>query len=337
MLLKHDTAELLQLAEAYEVAAGQVAANRPVVLDAIGVQNLSWAQQDYRKKSRGEQGGDGVTWAPVKSETVVGRLRKLKEYRTKSASVRAHRKKISTAKVKLKQATSLIRQSARGSAEYRQHAVTIRKARRTIVKHRGRLARVKNAESEREHTTATGRAKGSGKAIAKAKKDLAAAKSKRAEIRGIVPKEHGRTIAKLQARLDKAKASRSSMVNKAIANHRVGVDTGRQVNAITMGVSVLSGKGGGEGFKPRPGNSDPVPNAIFDVGSDYVTVGVNTKYAKDFDEDREIFGPNFHGPERVEKLEKLAAKTNEILLRQASERVKVGPGTVTKSDLANDV
>jgi hypothetical protein len=80
-----------------------------------------------------------------------------------------------------------------------------------------------------------------------------------------------------------------------------------------------------------------VPNAIFDVGSDYVTVGVNTKYARDFDEDREIFGPNFHGPERVEKLEKLAAKTNDILLRQASERVKVGPGTVTKSDLQGEI
>jgi hypothetical protein len=198
MLLKLDTAELLQLAEAYEVAAGQVAANRPVVLDAIGVQNLSWAQQDYRKKSRGEQGGDGVTWAPIKSETVVGRIRKLKAYKAKSATVRKSRKNLKEGRVKVRAEIKTIRAN------------------------------------------------------------LKSAKGKRAKVPsgGIVPAKLSKRIRSLETRLTKAKAARAKMIGAAVKNHRVGVDTGRQVNAITMGVSAPGSQiAGGEGM---PSVDDPL-------------------------------------------------------------------------------
>lgn len=40
------------------------------VLEALGVRVLSYAQQDYRTKSRGGRGSDGITWEPLAESTV---------------------------------------------------------------------------------------------------------------------------------------------------------------------------------------------------------------------------------------------------------------------------
>lgn len=346
MLLKVDTAELLQLAEAFEVAAEHLQTNRPVVLEAVGVQNVSWAMQDYRVKSRGGRGDDGAEWEPIQDETVKNRIRHLQSYRAKSAAIGKAKRSIRNNQAILATAMEGIRRSVRGSAKYKAHAKTIKTSKAAIVKQRRTIKQVKyssaginSPQKKAIQKTQKQQIRDAEKTIKRTEKQLTKAKAARAKLRDVkTPKEHGRIIARLEAKLGKAKDAKKKFINTAIGSAKIGVDTGRQVNALTFGVPALQGKGGKtEPFNPRPGNSDPVPNAIFNIGEGFVTVGVNTSYAKQFDESRQIFGDLFHHEKRRQKLEQIAAKANEILLRQAAEKIKVGSGSVSRSDLEREI
>lgn len=48
-------------------------------LEAMGVAVLSHAQQDYRAKSRGGRGSDGITWEPLAASTIAKRNRRGKK------------------------------------------------------------------------------------------------------------------------------------------------------------------------------------------------------------------------------------------------------------------
>jgi hypothetical protein len=295
---------------------------------------LSWGFKDFRTKSTGDTGEDGVTWAPVKTESIVNRVRGLKAYKTKAAAVRVHRRKLREGKAKLRKARALLQQSARGSAEYRKHAATIKKARKAIGVHSRRLARARNATSEGEHKAAVAKAKGSGKALVKAKAQLTAAKAARAAIRGQVPKEHHATIRKLEARVERAKAAKEKYLHPILTKAKIGIDTGRLVNSEMFGVPELKMRPMScSGRKLRPGEQ-PQQEAIFETDHSSVTVGASMNYAKFFDEQRPIFGANFLNPERAEKLGDLAAKATEIFLKQAAERKP--PGKLDSSDLATE-
>lgn len=54
------------------------------ILEAIGIQVLSWMQDDYKTKARGETDPAGVKWDPIKRSSMRSRLRKLQSYREKT-------------------------------------------------------------------------------------------------------------------------------------------------------------------------------------------------------------------------------------------------------------
>lgn len=58
------------------------------ILEAIGIQVLSWMQEDFRTKARGETDPAGVKWDPIKPASMRSRLRKLQSYREKSKDER---------------------------------------------------------------------------------------------------------------------------------------------------------------------------------------------------------------------------------------------------------
>ena len=59
------------------------------ILEAVGVKLLSFAMQDYRTKSRGGVGSDGITWKPLKPATIKSKNRRgSKRKTTKSGKAR---------------------------------------------------------------------------------------------------------------------------------------------------------------------------------------------------------------------------------------------------------
>lgn len=65
-----DTTRLDQIRRGLEAAGRDFQAEQANVLEAVGARVLSYAQQDYRTKSRGGTGSDGITWAPLAESTV---------------------------------------------------------------------------------------------------------------------------------------------------------------------------------------------------------------------------------------------------------------------------
>ena len=128
MLFKLDCSDMVKLADSFEVTADAIRASRPVVLRAIGVQELAWAFQDYRRKSEGGEGGDGIKWKPISDQTIKNRIRRLKVYKAKAATVRKARKALVSGRKKLARSASIMRQSARNSTEYRNAAQDAAKA-----------------------------------------------------------------------------------------------------------------------------------------------------------------------------------------------------------------
>jgi len=63
-------AELAGMADAAVLA---LHAGRVKILDIMGVQLLQFTQLDYVTKSNGGTGTDGITWAPIKPETLAAR------------------------------------------------------------------------------------------------------------------------------------------------------------------------------------------------------------------------------------------------------------------------
>lgn len=148
MLFRADTREMTELAKAFEVAAANVAMNRPVVLRALAVQNLTWAMRDFRDKSRGQRGGDGVQWSPIEAETVRNRLRKLKAYRTRSESVKAARAKVKQRTTEARKAKAKIGQ-VRGDVKAMRKAVrSFKAATKRLASAKTRLAKAKDSRTQ---------------------------------------------------------------------------------------------------------------------------------------------------------------------------------------------
>lgn len=148
MYLKADTREFLQLAQAFEAAQVALMQSRPTLLRALGVQMLSWGFQDYREKSRGSIGGDGVAWSPIKPETIKGRIRKLKAYKNKSASVKNARLRIVAAKTKVRVARSSVRLAKIGTKQHTKAVAKLKQAKKQVATSKGRLTKAKTARQK---------------------------------------------------------------------------------------------------------------------------------------------------------------------------------------------
>jgi len=329
MLLKADTLELVQLAKAFDAAALAVNQSRPTILRALGVQMLSWGFQDFRAKSRGEAGGDGVTWAAIKQSTIVGRIRRLKAYKTKSKAVKRARAKVRAAKVELRKARADLRTSVKGSKAYKAAGQTIVASRKKI---KSQSAVIRKARAGGKTPRTKAKVVRSVKAIRGLRLKIKDAKTKRHRMRTAVPKGHEKTIAKHTANLDKAKAARTKYLQPHLANARIGIDTGRLANSLLYGVPGIK-------MKPVTGNpvkpkDQPIQPAIFTTDHSSVTVGTNMKYAGHFDAVRPIFGPSFLSAARQARLGNLAARAVQIAVRQAAE--KKPPQTIRESDIGSD-
>ena len=68
--------------------ARHIEASRPKVLTAIGVQCVSWAVQDFRARSNGQQAA-GVSWEPISLSGARTRLAARQPYKTDSANLLA--------------------------------------------------------------------------------------------------------------------------------------------------------------------------------------------------------------------------------------------------------
>lgn len=64
------------------------------LLEAVGVDLLSKAQQDYRTKSRGGTGTDDIQWNKLEPSTIISRLRKDKKGRAHLAKVAKIKRKV---------------------------------------------------------------------------------------------------------------------------------------------------------------------------------------------------------------------------------------------------
>lgn len=324
MLLKADTKEMVQLAKAFDAAALAVAQNRPTILRALGVQMLSWGFQDYRIKSRGGPGGDGITWPPTKATSVVGRVRKLKAYKAKSASVRKARKELREARINLRKAKAVARVAVRGSAAYKSAGKTIKAARAKIKTHTRKLSAAKSAGK----TPVVKRIRNQIRGL---KIKATAAKAKRLAMRSKLPPA-ARTVTSKTRQLQKSRESKRNYVQKQLAGVKTGIDTGRLVNSLIYGVSGLK-------MQPVTGNpakpkDEPIKEAIFVPDHSGITVGTNMSYAKHFDADRPIFGPGFLNADRQRQLGDLAARAHQIALRQAAEKKQ--PKPIGDSELAGN-
>ncbi len=326
MLLKADTKEMVQLAKAFEAAAASVAQNRPTILRALGLQMLSWGFQDYRAKSRGETGGDGISWPPTKATSVVGRIRRLKAYKSKSASVRKARKALRETRAKLTAARIARRSAVRGSKAYVTAGKTIKSARAKIATHKRTIAKAKAAGKSAKSN------KSNKSAIRSLRVKVQAAKTKRLRMRTELPKSHSNRLASGKARVAKAKERRRDYIQKQLAGAKTGIDTGRLVNSLVHGVPGLK-------MQPVPGRptkpkDEPIKPAIFQPDHNGITVGTNMSYAKHFDADRPIFGPGFLNADRQAKLGALAIKAHQIALRQAAE--KRAPKPIGDADIGGN-
>lgn len=70
---------------------------RKDLLEAIGIQALSFVELDYREKSRGNVGADGTRWAPLKPETIIRKAGGRKKF---DLAARSKRKTTKTGKVR---------------------------------------------------------------------------------------------------------------------------------------------------------------------------------------------------------------------------------------------
>lgn len=59
-----------EIQRATKAAQAKMAQHQRDVLEAVGVKLLSFAKQDYRTKSRGGTGTDGITWKPLAAATI---------------------------------------------------------------------------------------------------------------------------------------------------------------------------------------------------------------------------------------------------------------------------
>ena len=99
------------------------------------------------------------------------------------------------------------------------------------------------------------------------------------------------------------------MVDKEVANHDVGVDTGRLIGSLQFGPT----KGTyGETF-----NDDPIEKINMQTMTLTIGVGSAITYAKYFDKLRKIVGPKLITPERQRILEERIIKPNmERILKE---------------------
>lgn len=353
MLLRIDTREMTELEQAFELAASNVAANRPIVLRALAVQNLTWAMRDFRDKSRGQRGGDGVQWSPIQAETVRNRLRKLKAYRKARESVDAAKLKLRVAIARHKTAAKIAKREGRQIPKLAQkQAARVRRAYRRV---RSATRAMDRARREMSFGTKLGKAKVGKAAIerAKWKHEIAQRKFKKAKTwtaseRRAARRELNsakRRVDSLQRqaererrgiqagsrRVDKAAASRTKLIERLTAGAKIGIDTGRLANSLVSGIREIRS---GEPFKPAPGNSEPVPPALLELDAFGFTVGTAVKYAKWFDQERAIFGIGFHSPQRIEAMSQLAARAHAMAAMRAAN--KQNPNPATETELKDD-
>lgn len=62
-------------------AEQRLAAERDILLNTLGTQVLSFAQQDYVTKARGGEGTDGITWDPLQRSTLAARVARRAPYK----------------------------------------------------------------------------------------------------------------------------------------------------------------------------------------------------------------------------------------------------------------
>lgn len=98
-----------ELEHNFKEVAGRVSNIMPVFLQhqeemmtSIGETILGFVEEDYRDKSQGQTGGDGIEWAPLTLSAAVGRLRKRAEYNKlkRVPPVKGEKKKAREARVK---------------------------------------------------------------------------------------------------------------------------------------------------------------------------------------------------------------------------------------------
>lgn len=197
---------------ASSAARQQMAQQTPDLMQAMGIQLLSFAQLAYRDKARGGQGDDGVKWAPLQRGTLEARVRR----RAKA---------------------------------------------RAIVKERRDIA-------GQIRTT-----RGAG------------APSK---------------IRKLRDRRKKLSARLQKEVDKEVANHEIGVDTGLQRASAQPGYTGADGKGGN----------------LLDVSGAQVTVGYARSYSQHFDTARPLLPATM--PEKWQKtLDGLVQDWAETIIQES--------------------
>ena len=59
-----------------KATASKITTAQKNIMEAVGVKLLSFAKQDYRTKSRGGVGSDGITWKPLKASTIKSKNRR---------------------------------------------------------------------------------------------------------------------------------------------------------------------------------------------------------------------------------------------------------------------
>ena len=121
-----------ELAARVRDTVARIMAARPAVLDAFGVQLLSWGFQDFQVKGRGGSAG-GVSWAPLAASTIARKVRKAGGLRvSKRKRTAAGRKRPSLGSTQNGVDTGRLRSSLIYGKPARSNDQSIRKTKTTI-------------------------------------------------------------------------------------------------------------------------------------------------------------------------------------------------------------
>lgn len=251
-----------QLTAQLRQAQGLLASDKKRHLEAVGVQLLSFSQQAYRQKARGNQGADGIKWAKLKRSTLKARVMR-----------RAQGKK-------------LVQQRKDIARQIQQSLGTGKRKRRSVakVRKRGILSRLKRG---------IGRAfssKSPTKAIRRQLKTINRRIKSMPKVRGRMTKVKRKSLnaqrKKLQSVLKLRKKrlelllKLEQLVDREMGKYEIGVDTGLQRSSAVPGFVGSDGKGGN----------------LLKVTESSVTVGYNRNYSEFFDAKRPLLPGQLPGP-----------------------------------------
>lgn len=254
--------EISPLLSRIRAAQGQLQQDRLDLMRSVGVQLLTLAQQSYRAKARGQRGEDGIEWRPLKRSTIKARVLQ----RAPGRRIVAERKSLAR---QIRQLLGTRPKRKKGGTR-RRGGIGARAATR-----RRRIGQLRRRSPVRAIRRALRKMPKPGKG--KTLKDQ---------------------ILKLRRRRLELLLKLENLVDRELAKHEIGVNTGLQRASAS------------------PGFKDAAGGNVFNVAAGAVTIGFGRKYSVHFDAARPLLPETLPAPWQ-EKVESVALRWAEGIASRA--------------------